>query len=443
MGRNSGEAALITCGVTLVLVAVRSFTNEAALAIATGRVTIVLEVVGKLMSDVSAILGAAYGLTVALEVMIRNTNEATFVTGVIAVVGVYVRSLSALLADITIDIALIGVAVSVASYISATVTAAIAGIVVLMTLGHSCASAVVTNAVAIIVVLVTFDHSYVSAVYNVTGRIAIIIVLVALGHSDSATAVTNPITSVIEYVGNKSYVSADVTALIAVARVLMLDRVNEVALVTVNVAGIIECMGRNSRLIASHGITGRIALVDVIVRSLTNESAKGTNRVAIALVEVRYLSDEVTALGIADCIAVIVGVDVLDLTGEGANGIITVGVTVVIKGVGNRSLLAAIIAGNVAFVGILVTGCFSIVCARRVVTDAVADAVEDMLYVALLVARVTVDIANVRVNVIVNLAYISALTDVTGRIAIIVIYVINDTNIATSKVAVCITMVIE
>ena len=107
------------------------------------------------------------------------------------------------------------------------------------------------------------------------------------------------------------------------------------------------------------------------------------------------------------------------------------------------SLLAALVAGNVAFIGILVTGCFSIVCARRVVTDAVADAVEDMLYVALLVARVTVDIANVRVNVIVNLAYISALTDVTGRIAIIVIYVINVTNIATSKVAVCITIVIE
>ena len=157
----------------------------------------------------------------------------------------------------------------------------------------------------------------------------------------------------------------------------------------------------------------------------------------------RHLSDEVTALGIADCIAVIVGVDVLDLTGEGADGIITVGVTVVIKGVGNRSLLAALVAGNVAFIGILVTGCFSIVCARRVVTDAVADAVEDMLYVALRVARVTVDIANVRVNVIVNLAYISALTDVTGRIAIIVIYVINVTNIATSKVAVCITIVIE
>ena len=443
MGRNSGEAALITCGVTLVLVAVRSFTNEAALAIATGRVTIVFEVVGKLMSDVSAILGAAYGLTVALEAMLRNTNEATFVTGVIAVVGVYVRSLSALLADITIDIALIGVAVSVASYISATVTATIAGIVVLMTLGHSCAAAVVTSTVAIIVVLVTFDNSYVSAVYNVTGRIAIIIVLVALGHSYSATAVTNPITSVIEYVGNKSYVSANVTALIAVARVLMLDRVNEVALVTVNVAGIIECVGRNSRLIASYGITGRIALVDVIVRSLTKESAKGTNRVAIALVEVRYLSDEVTALGIADCIAVIVGVDVLDLTGEGTEGIITVGVTVVIKGVGNRSLLAAIVADRVAFVEILVTGCFSVVCARRVVTDAVAHAVEDMLYVALLVARVTVGIANVRVNVIVSLAYISAQNDVTGRIAIIVICVINVTNIATSKVAVCITIVIE
>ena len=176
----------------------RSFTNEAALAIATGRVTIVLEVVGKLMSDVSAILGAAYGLTVALEVMIRNTNEATFVTGVIAVARVYVRSLSALLADITIDIALIGVAVSVASYISATVTAAIAGIVVLMTLGHSCASAVVTSTVAIIVVLVTFDHSYVSAVYNVTGRIAIIVIYVINVTNIATSKVAVCITIVIE-----------------------------------------------------------------------------------------------------------------------------------------------------------------------------------------------------------------------------------------------------